>query len=121
MNVLELENPIKRIKEEKRKRRKETKDAMHIKQTRQGAEKMKDVDLAPSHSQEEVGTNKRKKGSTRWINIDDFLLGRGSNVYDLVVDESAQGPSITWPQLLHLLPKLRPQWSKIASTKKGRI
>ena len=76
MNVLKLENPIKRIEEEKRKRREETKDAMNIKWTRQGDEKMKEVNSTPSQSLEEASTSKRKKSSRRQINIDDFPLGR---------------------------------------------
>ena len=109
MNVLDLENPTRRIDEEKRRRKQERKDARPIKWTRHGAEKMKDVDATSSHSQEEVGTSKRKKSSKRQINIDDFLPGRGSSAYNLAVDVSAQGPSITWPKLLHLLPKLHCQ------------
>ena len=96
MNVLELENPTTRTEEEKR-RKGETKDAMPIKQTQQRVEKMKDVDPTLILSQEEVGMSKRKKISRRWINIDDFLLGRGSSAYSLAANVSAQGSSITWP------------------------
>ena len=95
MNVLELENPARKIEEEKRRRKQETKDAMHVKQTRQGVEKMKDVDPTPSQSQEESSTSKRNKSSRRKINIDVFLLGRGSSAYNLALEVSTQGPSIT--------------------------
>ena len=121
VNILELENPIKRTEEEKRRRREETKDAMHIKRIRQGDEKMKEVDSTPSQSPKEASTSKRKKSSRRRINIDDFPLGRGSSAYNLVADVRAQGPNITWSQLLHVLPKLRCQWSKVVSIRRGRI
>ena len=121
MNVLELENPIKRTKEEKRKEKKETKDSMHIKRTRHGGDEgMKEAEGSRGQ-EEEAGPSKKKKGPRRRINIDDFLLGRGSSPYDLAADVRAQGPNITWPQLLHVLPELRRQWSKVVSTRRGRI
>ena len=61
---------------------------------------------------EEEGTSKgakRKKraSSQRKITIKDFLLGLKEDPYDLVKDISCQGPKLTWPQLLHLSPKMR--------------
>ena len=75
----------------------------------------------PSQSLEEASTSKRNKTSKRKINMDDFLLGMGSSAYNLVADVRAQGPNITWPQLLHVLPKLRRQWSKVVGTRRCRI
>ena len=36
-------------------------------------------------------------------------------------DVSSQGPKLTWPQLLHLSPKMRRQWSKMVSTCKSKV
>ena len=82
---------------------------------------MKEVNSTPSQNPKEASTSKRKTSLRRWINIDDFPLGKGSNAYNLVVDVRPQGPNITWPQLLHVLPKLRRQWSKVVSTRRGII
>ena len=82
---------------------------------------MKEVNSTPSQNPKEASTSKRKKSSRRRISIDDFPLGRGSSAYNLVADVRAQGPNITWPQLLHVLPELRRQWSKVVSTRRGRI
>ena len=94
---------------------------MHVKWTRLGAKEMKDVDPTPSQSQEEANTSKRKKNSRRNINIKDFLLGRGSSACNLVADVRAQGSNIIGAQVLHVLPKLCCQWSKVVSTRRGRI
>ena len=82
---------------------------------------MKEVDSTPSQSPKEASTSKRMKSSRRGINIDDFPMGKGSGAYGLVADVRAQGPNITWPQLLHVSPKLHRQWSKVVSTRRGRI
>ena len=63
---------------------------------------------------EEEGTSKsakRKKrtSSQRKITIKDFQLGSKEEPYDLVKDVSSQGPKLSWPQLLHLSPKMRRQ------------
>ena len=68
---------------------------------------------------EEEGTSKdakkRKKRSSarRRITIKDFPLGEKEEPYSLVEDVCSQGPKLTWPQLLHLSPKMRRQWSKM--------
>ena len=68
---------------------------------------------------EEEGTSKdakkRKKRSSRRrkITIKDFPLGEREEPYNMIEDMSSQGPKLTWPQLLHLSPKMRWQWSKM--------
>ena len=61
---------------------------------------------------EEEGTSKsakRKKRTSprRKITIKDFQLGMKEEPYDLVKDVSSQGPKLSWPQFLHLSPKMR--------------
>ena len=75
---------------------------------------------------EEEGTSKGKKrkkraSTRRKITIKDFLLGSKEEPYDLVEDVSSQGPKLTWPQLLHLSPKMRRQWSKMVSTRTSKV
>ena len=36
-------------------------------------------------------------------------------------DVSSQGPKLTWPQLLHLSPKMRRQWSKMVSRRTSKV
>ncbi|MCO5603261.1 hypothetical protein L7F22_057410 [Adiantum nelumboides] len=55
------------------------------------------------------------------IGITDFTLGESSRAYDLVDDVSMQGPKITWPQLLHLAPKVRRQWTKMVGTRRPKL
>ena len=75
-----------------------------------------DVTRPPaSMDTEEEGTSKgakRKKraSSRRNITIKDFPLGLKEEPYDLVKDVSSQGPKLSWPQFLHLYPKMRQQW-----------
>ena len=99
-----------------------------------GKEKMKEPDVMPikkarvseevtgppaSAMMEEEDTSKdakkRKKISTtrRKITIKDFPLGEREEPYNMVEDVCNQGPKLTWPQLLHLSPKMRRQWSKM--------
>ena len=40
---------------------------------------------------------------------------------DLVKDVSSQGPKLSWPQLLHLSPKMRQQWSQMVSTQASKV
>ena len=75
---------------------------------------------------EEEGTSKgakRKKrtSSRRKITIKAFPLGLKEDPYDLVKDVSSQGPKLSWPQLLHLSPKMRRQWSKMVSTQASKV
>ena len=39
----------------------------------------------------------------------------------MIEDVSSQGPKLTWPQLLHLSPKMRQQWSKMVSTRTSKL
>ena len=107
-----------------------------------GKEKMKEPEVMPVKkarvSQEvtgppgctimdEEGTSKdarkrRKRSSTRRkITIKDFPLGIREEPYSLIKDVSSQGPKLTWPQLLHLSPKMRRQWSKMVSTRPTKV
>ena len=75
---------------------------------------------------EEEGTSKgakRKKraSSQRKITIKDFPLGSKEDPYDLVKDVSSQGTKLSWPQFLHLSPKMRRQWSKMVSTRMSKV
>ena len=55
------------------------------------------------------GKKRKKRASMqRKITIKDFPLGSKEKPYDLVKDVSSQGLELTWPQLLHLSPKVRP-------------
>ena len=58
---------------------------------------------------------KKRTSLQRKITIKDFPLGSKEEPYDLVKDVSSQGTKLTWPQLLHLSPKMRRQWSKMVS------
>ena len=75
--------------------------------------------------EEKAGTSKDKKRKKRFcytrhrIGISDFPLGVRSTPYNLIEDICAQGPKITWTQLLHMVPKLRRQWSSMVSTRKS--
>ncbi|MCO5552640.1 hypothetical protein L7F22_006155 [Adiantum nelumboides] len=78
-------------------------------------------------TKDEAGTSrrekKRKKSETsrRRIGIKDFPLGAATEAYDLLEDVSSQGPKLSWPQLLHLSPKMRRQWSRLVSTRRPRL
>ena len=107
-----------------------------------GKEKMKEPKIMPvkkarvseevtgppgSMAMDEEGTSKdakkrKKRSSTRRkITIKDFPLGSSEEPYSLMEDVSSQGPKLTWPQLLHLSPKMRRQWSKMVSTKTTKV
>ena len=51
----------------------------------------------------------------------DFQLGLKEESYDLVKDISSQGPKLSWPQFLHLSPKMQQQWSKMVSTQTPKV
>ena len=75
---------------------------------------------------EEEGTSKgakRKKrtSSQRKITIKDFPLCSKEEPYNLIKDVSSQGPKLSWPQFLHLSPKMRQQWSKMVSTRASKV
>ncbi len=121
VNVLEIEENEEKEEKRKNKKKVKTRDTMPIKRTRQRDASMKDADPSQGNDSEAGTSKKKKKGSRRKINVDDFPLGRNASAYDLVADVSQQGPTITWPQLLHLSPKLRRQWSKSVSTRRSSM
>ena len=68
------------------------------------------------------GTKWKKRTSLRRkITIKDFPLGSKEEPYDMVEDISSQGPKLTWPQLIHLSPKMWRQWSKMVSTQMSKV
>ena len=120
VNVIQLES--------KGKEKAEIPEVMEVKKTRFKKTRVSEEVSGPPASMEteEEGTTskKRKKraGATqRKITIKDFLLGSKEDPYDLVKDVSSQGPKLTWPQLLHLSPKMRQQWSKMVSTCTSKV
>ena len=86
---------------------------MPIEKTRvKKAQVSKEVTGPPASMEtDEEGTSKRKRkkraSTRRKITIKDFPLGSKEEPYNLVEDVSSQGPKLTWPQLLHLSPKMR--------------
>lgn len=97
-------------------------DTMPVKRARREEVEEGDAeDQGRNRAKGEGEKSKRRGKPRRQIGIEDFLLGRSSEPYDLIEDVSSQGPKITWPQLLHLAPKVRRQWTKMVSTRKGKI
>ena len=102
-------------------------EAMPVKKSRR-AERMEPTPEEVENMEEEAESSKaskarsrkRKARSRRRIELDDFSLGKGTRAYDLLADVRAQGPKISWPQLLHLSPTVRRQWSKMVSTRPMR-
>ena len=68
---------------------------------------------AASAMMEEEGTSKdakkrKKRSSTRRkITIKDFPFGEREEPYNMIEDVCSQGSKLTWPQLLHLSPKMQ--------------
>ncbi|MCO5547185.1 hypothetical protein L7F22_000628 [Adiantum nelumboides] len=110
---VEKEKKGKSLPKDKGKAKVEDVDAMPIKRARQEEEAM--IETGERRKSKENGENSSKKKSKprRKLTIKDFALGESSQSYNLVDDVSVQGPKITWPQLLHLAPKVRRQWTKI--------
>ncbi len=94
VNVLEIEESGDK---KKGKKKMKTKDAMPIKRTRHGDTSMKDAEPSQGNDSKAGTSKKKKKGSRRKINIDDFPLGRNATTYNLLANVSHQGLSITWP------------------------
>ena len=117
VNVLSLDD---QLTKEKGKEKVQKMDIMPLKRA-----KVVDPMESQPMMEEEAGTSKDKKrkkrsGYTRRrIRIGDFPLGVGLTPYNLIEDICAQGPKITWPQLLHMVPKSRRQWSSMVSTRKS--
>ena len=102
-------------------------EVMPIERTRMKIAQVSQEVTGPSASMEseEEGTSKKKRkkraSTQRKITIKDFSLGSKEEPYDLVENIYSQGPKLTWPQLLHLSPKMRQQWSKMVSTRTSKV
>ena len=113
--------------ETKDKEKVEEPEVMPIERTRTKKAQVSEEVTEPSASMEtkEEGTSKKKRkkraSTQRKITIKDFPLGSKEEPYDMVEDVCNQGPKLTWPQLLHLSPKMRRQWSKMVSTRTSKI
>ncbi|MCO5592397.1 hypothetical protein L7F22_046400 [Adiantum nelumboides] len=108
----------KSLPKDKGKAKVEDVDAMPIKRARQEELAMSEtVERRKSKENGESSIKKQPKPRPK-ITIKDFALGESSQPYILVDDVLVQGPKITWPQLLHLAPKVRMQWIKIVSTRR---
>ncbi|MCO5605063.1 hypothetical protein L7F22_059241 [Adiantum nelumboides] len=71
------------------------------------------------------GANKKEKKrkkkaimTKRKIGIINFPVK--SKPHDLIEEVQRQEPKLTWPQLLHLSPRMRRQWSKMVSTRRSK-
>ena len=99
--------------ESKGKEKVEEAEVMPVERTKTKKSRVSEEVTGPiaSIKTEEEGTSKKKRKKKasiqRNITIKDFLLGSKEEPYDLVKDVSSQGPKLTWPQLLHLSPKMR--------------
>ncbi|MCO5586319.1 hypothetical protein L7F22_040258 [Adiantum nelumboides] len=74
----------------------------------------------PSQMTTNDGANKKKKKrkqkasmTRRKIGIINFPLRAKSKTQDLIEEVQRQGPKLTWPQLLHLSPRMWRQWSRM--------
>ncbi|MCO5606630.1 hypothetical protein L7F22_060818 [Adiantum nelumboides] len=81
----------------------------------------------PSRMTTDDGANKKEKKRKkrvsvmrRNIGITNFPIGVKSYPYDLIEDVEGQGSKFNWPQLLHLFPGMRQQWSKMMSTRRSK-
>ncbi|MCO5551814.1 hypothetical protein L7F22_005317 [Adiantum nelumboides] len=61
---------------------------------------------------------KKASMSRRKIGIIKFQVK--SKPHDLIEEVQRQEPKLTWPQLLHLSPRMRRQWSKMVSTRRSK-
>ena len=117
INVLSLED------EEKKNKGKEKimeLDAMPVKRARAGGS---DEGRGESTSSDAQKKKKKKVNQRRrhQIELHDFPLGEKAEPYDLIKDVMTQRPQITWPQLLHLSPKMCLQWAKAGKYKEREI
>ncbi|MCO5584463.1 hypothetical protein L7F22_038391 [Adiantum nelumboides] len=123
VNVISLDAKVK-VEEEERgkslpkdkgKAKVEDVDAMPIKRARQ-----EEAVMSETRERRKSGESNSKKKSKprRRLIIKYFALGEFSQPYNLADDVSVQDPKITWPQLLHLAPKVRRQWTKMVSTRR---
>ncbi|MCO5608656.1 hypothetical protein L7F22_062870 [Adiantum nelumboides] len=126
VNVINLDAKVKVEEEEKGKSLPKDKgkakvedvDAMPIKRARQEEAAMCETRERRKSKENGENISKKKSKPRQKLTIKDFALGESSQPYNLVDDVSVQGPNITWPQLLHLAPKVRRQWTKMVSTRR---
>ncbi|MCO5612756.1 hypothetical protein L7F22_067026 [Adiantum nelumboides] len=126
VNVISLDAKVKLEEEEKGKSLPKNKgkakvedvDAMPIKRARQEEVAMSEIGGRRKSKENGKSSSKKKSKPRRKLTIKDFALGESSQPYNLVDDVTVQGPKITWPQLLHLAPKVRRQWTKMVSTRR---
>ena len=104
-------------------------ESIKAKEKEKGKAKVEDVDTmgVKRSKQEEPSQGKDKGESSRKlarprqkIGISHFAMGESSRPYDLVHDVCKQRPKITWPQLLHIAPKVRRRWEKMVSTRQPK-
>ncbi|MCO5598269.1 hypothetical protein L7F22_052361 [Adiantum nelumboides] len=126
VNVINLDAKVKAEEEErgkslpkdKGKAKVEDVDAMPIKRPRQEEAAMSETGERRKSKENGESSSKKKSKPRRKLTIKDFALGESSQPYNLVDDVSVQGPKITWPQLLHMAPKVCRQWTKMVSTRR---
>ncbi|MCO5613031.1 hypothetical protein L7F22_067305 [Adiantum nelumboides] len=63
---------------------------------------------------------RKKKASMTRRKIGIINFPGKSKPQDLIEEVQRQEPKLTWPQLLHLSPRMRRQWSKIVSTRRSK-
>ena len=102
--------------EEKGKEKMKEPEIMPIKRARVMKEPIQ-MTMEEAEASKKDRKRKERSNSKRKITIKDFQLGSSAEPYDLIEDVSNQGPKLTWPQLLHLSPKMRRQWSRMVSTR----
>ncbi|MCO5590696.1 hypothetical protein L7F22_044671 [Adiantum nelumboides] len=71
------------------------------------------------------GANKKEKKRKKKANMTRRKIGIinfpvKSKPDDLIEEVQRQEPKLTWPQLLHLSPRMRQQWSKMVSTRRSK-
>ncbi|MCO5603881.1 hypothetical protein L7F22_058035 [Adiantum nelumboides] len=71
------------------------------------------------------GANKKEKKRKKKANMTRRKIGIinfpvKSKPHDLIEEVQRQEPKLTWPQLLHLSPRMQRQWSKMVSTGRGK-
>ncbi|MCO5566946.1 hypothetical protein L7F22_020629 [Adiantum nelumboides] len=71
------------------------------------------------------GANKKEKKRKKKVSMTRRKIGIinfpvKSKPQDLIEEVQRQEPKLTWPQLLHLSPRMRRQWSKMVSTRRSK-
>ncbi|MCO5574034.1 hypothetical protein L7F22_027812 [Adiantum nelumboides] len=92
-------------------------EAMPGKQARV-AEEPRQMTTNDGANKKEKKRNKRANMTRRKIGIINFPVK--SKPHDLIEEVQRQEHKLTWPQLLHLSPRMRRQWSKMVSTRRSK-